>query len=143
MTSTSTPSASSYDRSSTRVKQRDESSIRWVELLDKFKSVQEKTRSTQRHSQRPFDTDGPSSFQQRASLSSALTGADPMRRDKGLPDTPRAGFGGVGGRASPADGAGGGAGSSAKGGGILGTQRQKSGLTNLGRLRIGGGKSKR
>lgn len=142
MASASTPGTSSYDRSSTRLKQRDENSIRWVELLDKFKSVQEKTRSTQRHSQRPFDTDAPSSFQQRASLSSALTGADPMRRDKSLPDTPRAGFGAVGGRASPADGAGG-AGGSAKGGGILGTQRQKSGLTNLGRLRIGGGKSKR
>ncbi|KAL2869867.1 vacuolar protein 14 C-terminal Fig4p binding-domain-containing protein [Aspergillus lucknowensis] len=123
-------SSSTYDRSSTRLKQRDENSIRWVELLDKFKSVQEKTRSSQRPSQRPFHTDGPSAVQH-----AALTSTDQLRKDKSLPDPPRAGFGGAAGRASPADSGGG----PQKGG----AQRQKSGLPNLGRLRIGGGKSKR
>ncbi|KAL4748293.1 hypothetical protein BDW72DRAFT_205739 [Aspergillus terricola var. indicus] len=144
MASTSTSGASTYDRTSSRLKQRDENSIRWVDLLDKFKSVQEKTRSSQR-SQRPFDANDAHTHQT-TTLSAAISNADQIRRDKTLPDTPRAAFGGAGGRASPADGssagntvAGGGAGK----GGILGPQRQKSGLPNLGRLRIGGGKSKR
>ncbi|KAL4912555.1 vacuolar protein 14 C-terminal Fig4p binding-domain-containing protein [Aspergillus aurantiobrunneus] len=137
MASTSSSGTSSYDRSSTRLKQRDENSIRWVDLLDKFKSVQEKTHSSQRLSQRPFETDRNSSLQQHTALSSALSG-DQTRKDKNLPDPPRSGFGGVGGRASPADGV---AGGTVKGG-ILGAQRQK-GLPNLGRLRIGGGKNKR
>ncbi|KAL2814849.1 vacuolar protein 14 C-terminal Fig4p binding-domain-containing protein [Aspergillus cavernicola] len=139
MSSTSSSTSSTYDRTNTRLKQRDENSIRWVELLDKFKSVQEKTRSSQRYSQRPFDHDGPSSALQHASLT-ALATTDNTRKDKSLPDPPRSALGGVGGRASPADGAGG----AQKGGSILGNvQRQKSGLPNLGRLRIGGSKNKR
>ncbi|KAL6233173.1 hypothetical protein BDW75DRAFT_232206 [Aspergillus navahoensis] len=144
MASASTSGASTYDRTSSRLKQRDENSIRWVDLLDKFKSVQEKTRSSQR-SQRLFDSNDGHTHQT-TTLSAAISNADQIRRDKTLPDTPRPTFGGAGGRASPADG--GGAGSAAGGGGsgkggILGPQRQKSGLPNLGRLRIGGGKSKR
>ncbi|KAL4808273.1 vacuolar protein 14 C-terminal Fig4p binding-domain-containing protein [Aspergillus unguis] len=147
MASTSSSSTSNYDRSSTRLKTRDDSSIRWVDLLDKFKSVQERTRSSQRSQGRLSDTadgQGTSSLQSHnsTSLSSALSGADQLRRDKNLPDPPRSGFGGNGGRASPADGAGPGIGSG-KGGILGGPQRQKSGLGNLGRLRIGGGKSKR
>lgn len=149
MASASASSTSAYDRSSTRLKSRDENSIRWVDLLEKFKSVQERTRSSQRSQQRPFDTDGhgSSSFNSHntnTSLSAALSSGDQIRRDKTLPDTPRSPFGGVGGRASPGDGAGSGI-SGGKGGilGAGGTQKQKSGLTNLGRLRIGGGKSKR
>ncbi|KAL4994975.1 vacuolar protein 14 C-terminal Fig4p binding-domain-containing protein [Aspergillus recurvatus] len=144
MASTSTSGASTYERTSSRLKQRDENSIRWVDLLDKFKSVQEKTRSSQR-SQRPFDANDGHTHQT-TTLSAAISNADQIRRDKTLPDTPRPAFGGAGGRASPADG--GSAGTAAGGGGvgkggILGPQRQKSGLPNLGRLRIGGGKSKR
>ncbi|KAL5337921.1 vacuolar protein 14 C-terminal Fig4p binding-domain-containing protein [Aspergillus crustosus] len=141
ITSSSSTSTSTYDRTSTRLKPRDENSIRWTDLLDKFKSVQEKTHytsSSQPHRPiRLYDTD--------RSNNSTFASADQIRRDKSLPDPPRAGFGGnSGGRASPADS---GSGAGAKGGGILGggsaVQRQKSGLTNLGRLRIGGGKSKR
>ncbi|KAL4908329.1 hypothetical protein BDW74DRAFT_166088 [Aspergillus multicolor] len=144
MASTSTSGTSSnYDRASSRLKQRDENSIRWVDLLDKFKSVQERTRSSQRF-QRPFDANDGNAHQTTA-LSTAISNVDQIRRDKTLPDTPRSAFGGAGGRASPADGgsAGSAAGSGAGKGGILGPQRQKSGLPNLGRLRIGGGKSKR
>ncbi|RDW65877.1 VAC14 family protein [Aspergillus mulundensis] len=144
MASTSTSGTSStYDRTSSRLKQRDENSIRWVDLLDKFKSVQERTRSSQR-SQRPFDANDGNAHQTTA-LSAAISNVDQIRRDKTLPDTPRSALGGVGGRASPADGgsAGSAAGGGAGKGGILGPQRQKSGLPNLGRLRIGGGKSKR
>ncbi|KAI9370839.1 vacuolar protein 14 C-terminal Fig4p binding-domain-containing protein [Aspergillus egyptiacus] len=141
-TMSSTSSASStYDRTSARLKQRDENSIRWVELLDKFKSVQEKTRSSQRQPQpaRPFDPEnGPSSALSHAALTSTLSASDKARRDKTLPDPPRPGFGATGGRSSPADG-----GATQKGGSILGGQKQKSGLPNLGRLRIGGGKNKR
>ncbi|KAL4985475.1 vacuolar protein 14 C-terminal Fig4p binding-domain-containing protein [Aspergillus falconensis] len=144
MASTSTSGASTYDRTSSRLKQRDENSIRWVDLLDKFKSVQEKTRSSQR-SQRSFDANDGHTHQT-TTLSAAISNADQIRRDKTLPDTPRPAFGGAGGRASPADGgsavSAAGAGGAGKGG-ILGPQRQRSGLPNLGRLRIGGGKSKR
>ncbi|KAL2840571.1 vacuolar protein 14 C-terminal Fig4p binding-domain-containing protein [Aspergillus pseudoustus] len=132
-TATSTPS---YDRSSTRLKNRDENSIRWVDLLDKFKFVQERTRSSQRPSQqRLFDTDTITSS---ALQNNTLTSADQIRRDKSLPDPPRPGFGGTGaagGRASPAD--------SSSGAQKGGAGRQKSGLPNLGRLRIGGAKNKR
>ncbi|KAL2794762.1 vacuolar protein 14 C-terminal Fig4p binding-domain-containing protein [Aspergillus keveii] len=134
MASTTTSTSSSYDRSSTRLKNRDENSIRWVDLLDKFKSVQEKTRSSQRPSQqRLFDTDTASSAS--ALQNTTLTSADQVRRDKSLPDPPRPGFGAAGGRASPADSTGG----AQKGG----AGRQKSGLPNLSRLRLPGAKNKR
>ncbi|PTU18120.1 hypothetical protein P175DRAFT_0464714 [Aspergillus ochraceoroseus IBT 24754] len=142
MTSASSSSSSSatstYDRSANRLKQREESSIRWVELLEKFKTVQEKARRSQRvASQRPFEQD----LLQPSTLTSALSAADQARgigigvgREKSLPETPRAGFGGgASGRASPAEGA----------SGQKGTPRQKSGLPNLGRLGIGGRRNKR
>jgi len=44
----STTSSSSYDRPN-RLKGRDEGGIRWTELLEKFRSVQEKARRSQRH----------------------------------------------------------------------------------------------
>ncbi|KJZ70411.1 hypothetical protein HIM_10215 [Hirsutella minnesotensis 3608] len=47
-TSTSASSAT-YDRPN-RLKGRDDGSIRWVELLEKFRSVQERARRSQRHS---------------------------------------------------------------------------------------------
>ncbi|KAI2766326.1 hypothetical protein DTO012A8_8466 [Penicillium roqueforti] len=67
-----TQTAPSFDRATgTRLKTRDENSIRWVELLDKFKSVQERARRAAlgptRHS---FDQSGPMS---NPSLTAALS----------------------------------------------------------------------
>lgn len=45
---TSVPSASNYDRPN-RLKGREDGNIRWVELLEKFRSVQERARRAQRH----------------------------------------------------------------------------------------------
>lgn len=141
--STSTSSSTStYDRATGSRLKRDENSIRWVELLDKFKSVQEKARRAQRASQRPLDPDatGPS-------LSST---GDPSRSTKErasvLPDTPRGIAGAGGGNNNAIEGRGGGAdaGTPKTGSSILGgAHRHKSSLSNLGRLGIGGRKSKR
>ncbi|KAE8355376.1 vacuolar protein 14 C-terminal Fig4p binding-domain-containing protein [Aspergillus coremiiformis] len=137
--------SSAYDRSAGSRLKREESSIRWVELLDKFKAVQEKARRAQRATQRPFDTEGISGFQNH-SLAAALSAADQARNKErtNLPETPRTGLGpgglggGAEGRRSPADAG------NQKGGSILGgAHRQKSSLSNLGRLGIGSRKSKR
>ncbi|KAL4798573.1 vacuolar protein 14 C-terminal Fig4p binding-domain-containing protein [Aspergillus venezuelensis] len=161
----STSVNSPYDRTSTRLNRREDSSsstsmsIRWVDLLEKFKSVQEKTRASQRNQQRPYDGGvGPGESRSSLAFNGSMglgmgmgmgmggsLGADNNRnRDKTLPDTPRSAFGGIGGgRASPAAGDGAGSGSGSGKGGILTPQRQKSGLPNLGRLRIGGRSNKR
>lgn len=145
----------SFDRGSgTRLKRDDPNTIKWTELLDKFKSVQERARRTQaaqRHSLDPSDT------LQNPSLSAALSAAttDRVRDRSGLPDAPRAGLvapGGTGVGLGVSGSAGGGAGAGRgmtdpKAGGsssLLGsTQKQRSSLSNLGRLGIGGRKSKR
>ena len=65
-----------FDRPN-RLKARDESGIKWIELLEKFKSVQEKARRASRaHLQ---DDDGTSG-------SNELLGAI---KDKALPDVPK------------------------------------------------------
>lgn len=158
--SSTAQTAPSYDRSSgTRLKGREENNIRWVELLDKFKFVQERARRAQagqRHSLDPTDT------LQNPSLTAALSAAttDRTRDRSGLPDPPR-GLSGAG-IVSPAGAGGVGLGVSGSGGvgasanrgvldpkasgssSILGsTQKHKSSLSNLGRLGIGGRKSKR
>ncbi|GFF17208.1 vacuole-associated enzyme activator complex component [Aspergillus terreus] len=130
------PASSTYDRpSGTRLK-RDENSIRWVDLLDKFKSVQEAARRSQRASQRALGGDT-------TAFPMVMSTADHARpRDRSvLPDAPRAGVLGSGG----GDGRGGAAEpGTQKGGSLLGTAtKQKSSLPNLGRLGIGGRKSKR
>ncbi|RAH74793.1 uncharacterized protein BO66DRAFT_416968 [Aspergillus aculeatinus CBS 121060] len=172
------------------------SSIRWVELLDKFKSVQEKARRAQRASQRPPDQDAGGPFGAAAGDGAGgltLTrhpgaGVDLVHRggrDRStiaamLPDVPRGGTaglgagtggdgaragggpdsGGNGGAGAGAGGAGGSAGAggagsgpgaaaAAAGGGAAGRaaagagHRHKTSLPNLGRLGIGGRKSKR
>ncbi|PYH46872.1 uncharacterized protein BP01DRAFT_390545 [Aspergillus saccharolyticus JOP 1030-1] len=100
------------------------SSIRWVELLDKFKSVQEKARRAQRASQRPLDHDAGGPFGGAGGASSFLgDGGHPggvgMDHHRGkdrinivaamLPDVPKGGHGlgggGVGGGAGGGDGA--------------------------------------
>lgn len=142
-TMVSASGSSTYDRSSGSRLKREENTIRWVELLDKFKAVQEKARRAQRANQRPFDTEGIIGFQNH-SLAAALSATDQARNKEraNLPDTPRTGLGpsGLGpeGRRSPADGG------NQKGGSILGgAHRHKSSLPNLGRLGIGSRKSKR
>lgn len=148
----------SFDRGSgTRLKRDDPNTIKWTELLDKFKSVQERARRTHAAQRRLLD---PSDTLQNLSLSAALSAAttDRVRDRSGFPDAPRAGLvapGGAGvglGVSGPAGVSGAGAGAGrvvvdTKAGGsssLLGdVQKQKSGLSNLGRLGIGGRKSKR
>ncbi|KAE8380003.1 vacuolar protein 14 C-terminal Fig4p binding-domain-containing protein [Aspergillus bertholletiae] len=140
-TMVSASSSSAYDRSTGSRLKREENSIRWVELLDKFKTVQEKARRVLRARERPFD-DGVAGFQGH-SLAAALSAADQARSKEraNLPDTPRTGLGlGVGaeGRRSPADAG------NQKSSSILGAaHRHKTSLPNLGRLGIGSRKSKR
>lgn len=149
--SSTTQTAPSYERpTGTRLKGREENSIRWVELLDKFKAVQERARRSQaqhRHSVDANDSLHPS-------LSAALSAATGGRDRSGLPDTPRGGpgmmslgAGGLGIGIGPGMGANRGApepspkaGSSSS---ILG-HKQRSSLPNLGsRLGIGSRKSKK
>ncbi|KAF4225352.1 hypothetical protein CNMCM6805_008597 [Aspergillus fumigatiaffinis] len=144
LTSMVSSSSSGYERGTgSRLKNREESTIRWVELLDKFKSVQEKARRAQRASQRQFDQDGSTAGLRNPSLTAALSAAATADRGKerGLPDSPRGGrpdMGGSGGRNSPGD-----SGTPNRGSLLSGTQRNKSGLPNLGRLGIGSRRSKR
>lgn len=151
--STAQTGPTSYDRpSGTRLKSREESSIRWIELLDKFKSVQERARraASQRHSLEPNDA------LQNPSLTAALSVASTDRpRDRSGLETPRAGAGlatsgAVGGAGAGGAGPNGSRGvpdPSSKAGGpssLLGSaHKHKSSLPNLGRLGIGGRKSKR
>ncbi|RMJ27702.1 hypothetical protein PHISP_01416 [Aspergillus sp. HF37] len=147
---TSVTSTSSYERpaAAPRLKSRDENSIRWTELIEKFKSVQEKSRKSQRSSQRQLDQEGAGGMQNpslTAALSAAAT-ADHGRRERAFPDVPRGGAGGSGlGIGGSGVGRGGyGDSSAAKSGSILnGANRNKSSFSNLGRLGIGGRRSKR
>ena len=146
-------STPSYDRTGgTRLKPREENNIRWVDLLEKFKLVQERARrsqAAQRQSLGPTDSlDNPSLA---AALSVATT--DRVRDRSGHPDLPR----GLPGALNP--------GSASAGLGVPGPisnrmpdsaskpttplsilgppHKHKSSLPNLGRLGIGGRKSKR
>lgn len=141
----------SFDRGSgARLKRDDPNTIKWTELLDKFKSVQERARRTQAAQRRSLD---PSDPLQNPSLSAALSAATTDRaRDHrgGLADARGAGLVGPGSGAAGSAGGGGagvGRGMMDKAGGssslLGGAQRQKSSLSNLGRLGIGGRKSKR
>ena len=133
--SSNIPAAASYERPTVRVRGRDETTgIRWVELLDKFKSVQERSRRSRRTSQ--FNT-GRHDLHGSATGSgfgAATSGLNLGGRDKGLPEVPSAGAG----HAGVADGrAGLGApradspsGASHK----APAQKQKSSLGNFGRL---------
>lgn len=73
-----TPTAP-FDRSN-RLKSREEGAIKWAELLEKFRTVQEKAKRAHRpHSQ---DEDG----------SSALIAPAETLKDKALPDVPKQGL---------------------------------------------------
>lgn len=141
-----------FDRASgTRLKRDESHIIKWTELLDKFKSVQERARRTQASQRHSLDPDALQSPSLSAAFSAATT--DRTRDRAGLPDVPRAGLvnpGGVGVglgvSGSNVGGSGRGlvdpkAGSSSS---LLGsTSKHKSSLPNLGRLGIGGRKSKK
>lgn len=127
---------SAFDRSTgTRLKARDENTIRWVDLLDQFKSVQERTRRSTSQFHRGSDIQNPT-------LTAALSAAAVDRSKERLPDAPRTGP-----SAPPAAGLG----SGTAPGGVgrtsdsakSSTHKHKSSLPSLGRLRIGGGKSKK
>ncbi|EPS33225.1 hypothetical protein PDE_08187 [Penicillium oxalicum 114-2] len=142
----------SFDRSSgTRLKSRDD--IRWTELLDKFKAVQERARRAQAAQRQSLD---PTDTLQNPSLSAALSAAtvDRARDRPNLNDPSRAGLlGSIGTGMGSMTGTSGTVGSVARGAGeskpsssasLLGSaHKHKSSLPNLGRLGIGGRKSKR
>ncbi|KOS37388.1 hypothetical protein ACN38_g11812 [Penicillium nordicum] len=147
-----TQTAPSFDRSTgTRLKPRDENSIRWVELLEKFKSVQERARRSQGSTRHSFDQSGPLN---NPSLTAALSvaAADRPKDRSSLPDAPRgapgpsnaaAGNSGLGGSGPGASGTASGRAldsSTAKGGSS--SHKHKSSLPNLGRLGIGGRRKK-
>lgn len=147
-----TQTAPSFDRSTgTRLKPRDENSIRWVDLLEKFKSVQERARRSQGSNRHSFDQSGPLS---NPSLTAALSvaAADRPKDRSSLPDAPR-------GAPGPSNAAGGNSGLGGSGPGASGTasgrsfdsstskagsssHKHKSSLPNLGRLGIGGRRKK-
>jgi hypothetical protein len=146
----------SFDRpTGTRLKPRDENAIRWVDLLDKFKAVQERARRSQtNHSLRnSFDQTGPLFSPSIAAALSAAATERPKDRS-GLPDVPRGAPGGptnpAGGNAGLGGSAPGAAGNAAgraadPGAAKAGSSshKHKSSLPNLGRLGIGGRKSKK
>lgn len=152
-TSTAQAGPPSYDRpSGTRLKSREENTIRWNDLLEKFKSVQERARRAafQRHSLDSTDV------LQNPSLTAALSVASTDRpRDRSGFEAPRAGTGMTGpGAVSGAGAVGAGQVGSrgvpdgpSKAGGptsLLGSaHKPKSSLSNLSRLGMGGRKSKR
>ncbi len=82
--STPTPTSSTFDRPN-RLKAREEGVIKWVELLDKFKSVQEKARRAQRIQNRIEDGSGAA---QPPELDGRAVG-EASRRDKAMPDVPK------------------------------------------------------
>ncbi|KAJ5088771.1 Protein VAC14 [Penicillium angulare] len=145
--------ASSFDRpTGTRLKNREENTIRWFELLEKFKAVQERARRAQASQRQSLDqTDS-----LHPSLSSALSAAAGGRDRSGFPDAPRGGAGmmspgagGIGLGVAGPSGAGQNRGitETSKAGSttsFLGTSHKyKSGLSNLRGLNIGGRKSKK
>ncbi|CRG87728.1 hypothetical protein PISL3812_04748 [Talaromyces islandicus] len=91
-------SGSSYDRpGGSRLKSR-EDAIRWVELLDKFKNVQERSKRSQRNLQRQFERDLAGNGLKQPSLAGTLNAASVTEggKDKSIPDVPRSGFGNTG-----------------------------------------------
>ncbi|KAJ5679782.1 Protein VAC14 [Penicillium macrosclerotiorum] len=141
--SSTAQTAPAYDRTtSTRLKTRDD--IRWTELLDKFKAVQERARraqAAQRHSLDPTDP------LQNSSLTAALSAAtvDRARDRSTLPDPPRGAVAGPGlaGSGLPLPGSRTDPKASASTSLLGSAHKHKSSLPNLGRLGIGSRKSKR
>ncbi|CAG8196424.1 unnamed protein product [Penicillium olsonii] len=130
------PTGSSFDRpTGTRLKTRDENNIRWVDLLDKFKVVQERTRRSSNQLHRAQEAQNPA-------LTAALSAAAADGSRTRLPDAPR---GPPTGPPPPAPGGRGSEpGPKGNSSSILGSgHKHKSSLPNLGRLTMGGRKSKK
>ena len=127
----------SFDRTTgTRLKTRDENTIRWVDLLDKFKAVQERTRRSSSQLHRNPDAQNPT-------LTAALSAAAADGSKNRLPDAPRGGPSAPAGNIGAGPAAGRTVDHGAKGSSILGAaHKHKSSLPNLGRLGIGGRKKK-
>ena len=88
--------STSFDRSTgTRLKSREENTIRWGDLLDKFKAVQERARRAQASQRQSLDQND----SLHPSISAAFSAAAGRDRS-GLPDAPR----GTGGLMSPGSG---------------------------------------
>src|SRR5881394_3900062 len=85
-----------YERPTGRLKTREDNAIRWAEMLDKFKSVQEKARRSRRSSQRQIDPDG--NVVPHSSIAAAVAAATATdqngSKEKSRPDTPKIGAGG-------------------------------------------------
>src|SRR5436190_19584359 len=82
-----------YERPTGRLKTREDNAIKWVEMLDKFKSVQEKAR--RRSSQRQLDPDG--NVMPHSSIAAAVAAATATDqnggKEKSAPDMPKIGAG--------------------------------------------------
>ncbi|WEW60627.1 hypothetical protein PRK78_006114 [Emydomyces testavorans] len=124
------PSSISYERPGGRLK-REESVIRWVDLLDKFKTVQERSRRSRGLAQREFDSDRyGSGF---TGLASAAIADSNGGKEKALHDASASGAGGtasVGAGSGVRSSTGGDLGATHKGVG----HKAKSSLGNFGRL---------
>lgn len=83
-----TAAASAYERPTGRLKTREENAIKWVELLEKFKVVQEKSRRSQRQGQgqgMELDRDG------LGMLNGAGMMGEGANKEKALPEVPKGG----------------------------------------------------
>ncbi|KAK2825771.1 hypothetical protein FQN49_007383 [Arthroderma sp. PD_2] len=117
-----------FERSG-RLKAREESVIRWVELLDKFKSVQERSRRSRRRSQRDLELDRNGiSASAMATASLPLYESNNIGIDRPLSEIPTGGLVGSGGRRQGAQGND----STAQKGGSM--AKPKSSLGTFGRL---------
>ncbi|KAK2757711.1 hypothetical protein FQN54_004680 [Arachnomyces sp. PD_36] len=140
---TSSSTAQGYERPTGRLKTREENVIRWVELLEKFKSVQEKARKAQLNARGQLDDDRNHSHHPSIGVALAAAGAA-QNNGKDSRELPRMGGAGNGGGAAGAAGESGIAGAQ-KPTPQPPVQKSKSGLGNFGRLTggIGQRKSKR
>ncbi|KAL1989861.1 hypothetical protein VTN49DRAFT_7058 [Thermomyces lanuginosus] len=136
---------STYDRpAGSRLKTREDSGIRWVELLDKFKYVQERAGRSQRAGARAFidsDTAGGANGLGLRHPPGATTPAAADPREKSLPEVPRGTPHAHGGGTNTGrDGAATGGGRSTPTSSGQTHHKSRSSLGNFGRLGIGGRK---
>lgn len=87
-TAPTTPAVSSFERTN-RLKAREEDQIKWIDMLDKFKTVQERARRYQRGQNHLSDETMGSS--DRTSSTMTVTGPDRVQRTVAMLDGPGAG----------------------------------------------------
>lgn len=140
---TNSSATSSYERPTGRLKTREENVIRWVELLDKFKSVQEKARKSHLAARGQLDDEG-GAHSHHPSFGSAVSAGGTQNNGKDR-DITKMGVGSDNG-AGPSASAETGIGGTQKPAPMAPpVQKSKSSLGNFGRLASGIGprKSKR